>query len=132
MPREIKGAPAARYRNHAASILAESSPNSENQSDCVIVSLSKLGVEAGLTVRYIWPWIVALAIEHEAKPPLKLSEAKGNSTDAGTVRITRKDSIALEQFKVFTCTHQLFSCESTAVQQAIASSIATCCKYCNK
>lgn len=60
---------------------------------------------------------MALAIEHEAKPPLKLSETKDNSMVAASVHIMRINSAALEWFKMFTCTQQLFSRESMAVQQ---------------
>jgi len=65
-------------------------------------------VETGPTDRYIWPWIVALAFEHGAKPALKLSEAKDKSTVAGSVHTMRTKSAALEWFQMFTCTQQLF------------------------
>lgn len=37
---------------------------------------SKLGAGTWLTTWYVWPWLMALAIEHEAKPSLKLSKLR--------------------------------------------------------
>lgn len=90
--------------------LSRDGMSSENQSDWLAVPQQGWGGDRAHNQIYL-----ALAIEHEAKPPLKLSEGKDNSMVAGSVHVMRINSAALEWFTVFIFTQQLFSPESTDV-----------------
>lgn len=73
---------------------------------------------------------MALAIEHEARPLLKLSQAKDNNMVAVPAHIIRVNRASFEWFKMFTCTQQLFSPESMAVQEMYCYSEAPLRRNC--